>query len=106
MWPSAIPFCGSQSTCKVRCLGCGVEEEKHLPLSSFEQVKGRAIYRVFKAKLKTPEQEQVMFCCSNVRQVSIVDDIRSGRLLIDPDTAVCVFETFDRNEARSMAPEL
>lgn len=97
-------FVDIKAPVKVQCPRCGQAEEALLPLSSFEKVEGRPIYRVFEAQLKG-EETRVTFCCSNVRQPSLVQDIRSGRLLIDPDTAVCIFETFDRNEARSMATE-
>ncbi|MDQ0896240.1 MULTISPECIES: hypothetical protein [unclassified Paenibacillus] len=93
-----------KASVKVQCPECGQTEESFLPLSSFDKVEGHPIYRVFEARLKD-EGTMIKFCCSNVRQPSLVEDIRSGRFLIDPDTAVCIFETFDRNEARSMATE-
>lgn len=89
---------------KIHCPSCGQTEESLLPFASFEQVEGRPIYRVFEARL-TGEATMIKFCCSNVRQASLIKDIRAGRFLIEPDTAVCLFETFDRNEARSMATE-
>lgn len=89
---------------KVQCPGCGQTEETVLPLLSFMKAERRPIYRVFEARLKG-EETMIKFCCSNVRQPSLVDDIRSGRFLIDPEFAVCLFETFDRNETRSMATE-
>lgn len=67
------------------------------------------IYYVFECNLTeldhTPTDEKIKFCCSNVRWASLKEEIERGERLIDPRSIKKIYETFDRNEARSMATE-
>ncbi|MFD1362784.1 hypothetical protein [Lentibacillus salinarum] len=67
-------------------------------------------YYVYKAKLTEQDgsvtNEEVTFCCSNVRLVSLLEEINSGEKLLDKSSMRIIHRTEDRNEARNIATEL
>ncbi|MEX3623594.1 hypothetical protein [Viridibacillus arvi] len=63
------------------------------------------VFRMYEAKLKN-EKETIQFSVSEIREVSLREEIKKGFLDIDLDSMKLIKETEDRNEARSMATEL
>lgn len=68
------------------------------------QYERQLVYRVYDAKL-SDEDETIRFCVSSMREFSFIEEIKSGKRLIELDSMKLVHETEDRNEARSMATE-
>jgi hypothetical protein len=62
-------------------------------------------YRVYKAML-SDGREEIKFCVSSVREVSLRQQIKRGELMIDEDSMQLIHETTSRNEARAMAVEI
>lgn len=64
-------------------------------------------YFVFEGELTeldgTPTGEKFLFCCSNTRWATLKDEIKDW-LVVDGSIRK-VYETTDRNEARSIATE-
>ncbi len=88
------------------------DEETHANIMKYlniSVINARNPFGVYKAELtdedKQPTGEEITFCCSTVREVSLRNEIESGDLLIKKDSMKRIFSTQDRNEARSMATE-
>lgn len=66
-------------------------------------------YYIFECNLTDLEgktlDERVRFCCSSLRWLSLKKEIEQGEKLLDINTLEKVYETKDRNKARSMATE-
>lgn len=62
------------------------------------------VYRIYEAKLKD-EDEMIRFCISSVRESTFIEEVKKGQKLIELDSMRLIYETEDRNEARSMATE-
>ncbi|MFD1363163.1 hypothetical protein [Lentibacillus salinarum] len=67
-------------------------------------------YYVYKAKLTEQDgsatDEEITFCCFNVRLVSLLKEIDSGEILLDKSSIRIIHWTEDRNEASNMATKL
>lgn len=68
----------------------------------------RPIYRVYLAEISGDpyDGEPFLFSVSNVREYSLREEIAKGERLIKPNSLRLLFETFDRNLARSLATEM
>ncbi|MGI2295585.1 hypothetical protein [Paenibacillus sp. GXUN7292] len=87
---------------RLECPVCGSTKA-----DDFVEVR-RPIYRVYLAEiLGAPyDGEPILFSVSNVREYSLREEIAKGERLIKPTSLRLLYETFDRNLARSLATEL
>jgi hypothetical protein len=77
-------------------------------VEKFKQVlykyESQLVYRVYEAKLKD-EDEMIRFCISSMRELAFIEEVKNGQKLIELDSMRLIYETEDRNEARSLATE-
>ncbi|WP_121616841.1 hypothetical protein [Virgibacillus halodenitrificans] len=98
-----VPFFGVKSV-NVEYTYDSLEEAAKLFKKEAIQHETKSVYRVYDAKLKN-EEETIQFCVSSVRELSFIEDVKKGRILIELDTLTLIKETENRNEARAMATE-
>jgi hypothetical protein len=61
------------------------------------------MYRVYEANIAG---RTARFSCSDVREISLRQQIERGEVTIEPNSMVLLLETPNRNEARRMASEI
>ncbi len=92
-----------QRVFSLQCPECGLTEFSSRPFALFTE-HHRPIYRIYQAQLL--DGEMIKFSVNNVREVSLRKEIEIGEKLILPNSLLLEYETFSRNEARSLATEL